>query len=73
MQKNVYACATHGVLSGPAKERLEKSPIQELVLLNTLPIDDEKKLDKMTFISVGPNLLGSYYKGLPGWIRKHFI
>ncbi len=30
--KNVYACATHGVLSGPAKERLEKSPIQELVL-----------------------------------------
>ena len=49
--KNVYACATHGVLSGPAKERLEKSPIQELVLLNTLPIDDEKKLDKMTFIS----------------------
>ena len=50
--KNVYACATHGVLSGPAKERLEKSPIQELVLLNTLPIDDEKKLDKMTFISV---------------------
>ena len=52
--KKVYACATHGVLSGPAKERLEKSPIQELVLLNTLPIDDEKKLDKMTFISVGP-------------------
>ena len=52
--KNVYACATHGVLSGPAKERLEKSPIEELVLLNTLPIDDEKKLDKMTFISVGP-------------------
>lgn len=52
--KNVYACATHGVLSGPAKERLEKSPIQELVLLNTLPIDDKKKLDKMTFISVGP-------------------
>lgn len=52
--KNVYACATHGVLSGPAKKRLEKSPIQELVLLNTLPIDDEKKLDKMTFISVGP-------------------
>ncbi|WLD76829.1 ribose-phosphate pyrophosphokinase [Mogibacterium neglectum] len=51
--KNVYACATHGVLSGPAKERLENSPIQELVLLNTLPIDDEKKLDKMTFISVG--------------------
>ena len=35
--KGVYACATHGVLSGPAVDRLKKSPIQELVLLNTLP------------------------------------
>ena len=52
--KSVYACATHGVLSGPAMERLEKSPIKELVLLNTVPIADEKKIDKMTFISVGP-------------------
>ena len=52
--KSVYACATHGVLSGPAMERLEKSPIKELVLLNTVPIADEKKIDKMTLISVGP-------------------
>ncbi|ASS37886.1 ribose-phosphate diphosphokinase [Mogibacterium pumilum] len=52
--KSVYACATHGVLSGPAMERLEKSPIKELVLLNTVPIADEKKIDKMIFISVGP-------------------
>ena len=35
--KEVYACATHGVLSGPAIERLEKSAIKELVILNTLP------------------------------------
>lgn len=52
--KGVYACATHGVLSGPAVDRLKKSPIQELVLLNTLPIPDEKKIDKMKFLSVGP-------------------
>mgnify|MGYP000375882186 FL=1 len=52
--KSVYACATHGVLSGPAMERLEKSPIKELVLLNTVPIANEKKIHKMTFISVGP-------------------
>ena len=33
----VYACATHGVLSGPAYDRLEASPIQEMVFLNTIP------------------------------------
>ena len=42
--KEVYACATHGVLSGPAIERLEKSAIKELVILNTLPIPEEIQL-----------------------------
>ena len=36
--KKVYACATHGVLSGPACERIEQSVIEELVLLNTIPL-----------------------------------
>ena len=52
--KAVYACATHPVLSGPAVERLEQSVIEELVLLNTIPMPEEKKLDKMTFLSVAP-------------------
>lgn len=52
--KAVYACATHPVLSGPAVERIEKSVIEELVLLNTLPLGEEKKLEKMTFLSVAP-------------------
>lgn len=52
--KEVYACATHGVLSGPAIERLEKSAIKELVILNTLPIPEEKKIDKMTILSTAP-------------------
>ncbi|MCI7686594.1 MAG: ribose-phosphate diphosphokinase [Baileyella intestinalis] len=52
--KEVYACATHAVLSGPAIERIEKSAIKEMVLLNTLPIPEEKKLDKMKFLSVAP-------------------
>lgn len=52
--KAVYACATHPVLSGPAIERLESSEIEELVLLNTIPMPEEKKLDKMTFLSVAP-------------------
>ena len=50
----VYACATHPVLSGPAVERIEKSAIEELDLLNTTPIPEEKKIDKMKFLSVAP-------------------
>lgn len=52
--KEVYACATHAVLSGPAIERIQDSAIKEMVLLNTLPIPEEKKLDKMKFLSVAP-------------------
>ena len=52
--KAVYAAATHLVLSGPAVERLEKSAIEELVLLNTVPLPEEKKIEKMRFLSVAP-------------------
>lgn len=52
--KEVYACATHAVLSGPAIERIQDSAIKEMVLLNTLPIPEEKRLDKMKFLSVAP-------------------
>ncbi len=51
---DVFACATHAVLSGPAVERLDKSAISELVLLDTLPLAPEKRLSKMTFLSVAP-------------------
>lgn len=50
----MYACATHGVLSGPALERIEQSCIKELVLLDTIPIPPEKMLDKITMLSVAP-------------------
>jgi len=53
----VYACATHALLSGPAVERLAAAPIKELVITNTIPLPPEKKLDKMTVLSVAP-LLG---------------
>lgn len=52
--ENVYAGATHAVLSGPAFDRIEASAIKELALLNTIPMDKEKKLDKMTVLSVAP-------------------
>ena len=36
--REIYACASHGVLSGPALDRINASPIKELVLLDTIPI-----------------------------------
>jgi ribose-phosphate pyrophosphokinase len=51
---DVTACATHGVLSGPAIERIKKSPIKELVLLDTVPVPEEKMLDKFTMLPVAP-------------------
>ncbi len=52
--KSVQACATHGILSGPAIERIEKSKIKEMVLLNTAPIPKAKKIDKIKTLSVAP-------------------
>lgn len=51
--KCVDACCTHAVLSGPAIERIENSPIQELVTTNTIPLGD-KKCDKIKVLSVAP-------------------
>ncbi len=52
--KEVYACATHGVLSGPAIDRIRDSVIKELVLLDTIALPEEKKLDKITVLPVAP-------------------
>ena len=53
--KNVYACCTHGVLSGPAFERINNSAIEKLVMLNTIPLpEDEQNLEKFNSISVAP-------------------
>ena len=51
--KDVYACATHGVLSGPAIERIQNSVIKEVVLLDTVPLGPEKQIDKITALPVG--------------------
>jgi ribose-phosphate pyrophosphokinase len=52
--KEVYACATHPVLSGPAIERIQDSAIKELVLLNTIPLPESKQIDKIKLLSVAP-------------------
>ncbi len=49
--EEIYACCTHAVLSGPALERLEKSPIKELVVLDTIQLPKEKMLDKIKVLS----------------------
>lgn len=50
--KEVYACATHGVLSGPAYDRLEASPIKEMVFLNTIPQCGNTPSGKVKFLDV---------------------
>jgi len=60
--KQVYACATHAVLSGPAMDRIDNSPIKELVVTNTIPqLKGARQSAKIKRLSVGP-LLGEALK-----------
>ena len=52
--KSVTACATHGVLSGPAIQRIQDSVIKEVVLLDTIALPEEKRIDKITVLPVAP-------------------
>ena len=50
----VWAMATHGVLSGPAIDRLKNSAIERVVLTNTLPLPPEKQIDQIEVLSIAP-------------------
>lgn len=52
--RDVYACCTHPILSGPAIERLENSEIKEIVVLDTILLPEEKRLPNMKMLSVAP-------------------
>jgi ribose-phosphate pyrophosphokinase len=52
----VYIAATHGLLSGPAVDRLKNGPIREVVITNTVPISDEKRFDNLRVLSIAPLL-----------------
>jgi len=52
--RKIYACCTHAVLSGPALERIKGSDIEELVILDTIPLSKEKRIDKIISLSVAP-------------------
>ncbi len=55
--KGVYACCTHPIFSGEAIQRIESCPVKEVVVTNTVPLKDDKKLGKITILSMAP-LLG---------------
>lgn len=52
--KDVFACCTHPVLSGPAIERIENSNIKELAVTNTIVLPEEKQIDKIKQLSLAP-------------------
>lgn len=66
--REVYACCTHAVLSGPAIERIKESAIKELVMLNTIKLPEEKMLEKFKILSVAPvfaEAINRIYEDLP--------
>lgn len=52
--KKVYGCATHGVLSGPALDRIHNSELEKFVITDTIPLSDMAKIDKIEVVSVAP-------------------
>jgi len=55
--KEVYACCTHPILSGPAIERLAKSPLKEIVVTDSVPVPESKRIEKLTVLSLS-SLIG---------------
>lgn len=52
--KNIYACCTHPVLSGPAIERIQNSELTEVIVLDTIPLPEEKRIEKINILSTAP-------------------
>lgn len=61
--KDIYVACTHGVLSGPAVERLKNSPIKEVAITDSIKLAEEKSLEKIKIISIVP--------ALADWLRKN--
>ena len=55
--REVYSCCTHPIFSGQAVQRIASSPVREVVVTDTIPVNGEKKLDKITVLPIAP-LLG---------------
>ena len=55
--KEIYSCCTHPVFSGSALQRIAQCPVKEVVVIDTIPVTGDKKLDKITVLPIAP-LLG---------------
>ncbi len=56
---NIYCCATHAILSGPAIDRLRSAPIEEIVITDSIPLADSKRLPNMKVLSVAELFAGA--------------
>ena len=52
--KDIYMCATHAVLSGPAIERIQNSELKQLIVTNSIELPEEKRIDKIVQLSIAP-------------------
>jgi ribose-phosphate pyrophosphokinase len=59
--KQINLAATHGVLCGSAIEKIQKAPVDRLIITDTIPLPPEKQIPKITVLSVAP-LLGEAVK-----------
>ena len=59
--RDIYACATHGVLSDPAIDRIAASSLAEVIITDTVPLPDEKRIPRIKVLSVAP-LIGEAIK-----------
>jgi len=57
----VHACCTHPILSGPAIDRIAACPVKEVVVTDTVPLPESKRIDKITVLPIAP-LLGEAIK-----------
>jgi len=64
--KEVFACCTHPVFSGSAIQRIASSPVREVVVTTTIPVNKEKNLDKITVLPIAPLLGEAIHRIHPG-------
>ena len=57
--RDIYICATHGIFSGPAIDRLRAAAVKEIVFTDSIPLPDDKRLPNMTILSVADLFAGA--------------
>jgi ribose-phosphate pyrophosphokinase len=56
---DIYCSATHGILSGPAIDRLKSAPIKEIVITDSIPLPEQKRMSNMTVLTVAELFAGA--------------